>query len=202
LSLLVAAGVPAAAGGGQELCGPSEARSTTLARTPVVRAYYDDIDGAWYACAPGGGRPVLLAVDSGSSSGQEWAQAVHARGRFVAWQHRHAWPSQPGEPVWPARCAWNDVRVLDMRTRRSRVVWRLRSCRSVHRIEMKANGSLAWIDERRVGGPWWTVRRVDRRGRRVLDSGVGSRAPHTLRLEGSRLTWLVGTTGARSATLR
>jgi hypothetical protein len=153
--------------------------SRTIAVSDRARIYEtaqdDNGHSATVVCAFRTGRRVLL----GDSYDLDVAYNV-TMVRFAKWRVAVAWYSSTKPSPYTA-----GLDLVDMRRGERRGVATMYSEGSFTDVELKPNGSLAWIQQR-AGAV--TVIKVDASGRHELDSGTGI-ARDSLALSGSWLYW-------------
>jgi hypothetical protein len=177
-AVLVTAQAPSAARDGRAHCAPAGAR--VVLANARVRVYRDGPEVV--ACWVRTGRETSLGYrESGGSGGfADVVRQLRLAGRFVA----HSLVTCRD------RCSVRVV-VTDARTSRTRE----RSVpagldpNAVRDLELRPNGSVAWIGPSSVGeGAPLEVRARDASGERTLDSGADVE-PHSLALSGATLYW-------------
>jgi len=159
----------------------ASANSVTIAQSAAARLF-TAADGNDYACLYSVGRAFYL-----SSAEHYEYRLVRFSGPFVAY-------------VQNIEASDDNVGELDLRSGR-RHSFEIATpiedsvCYEVGSMALKADGAIAWIGTNFLGfacvsppGPEIEVRRHDRRGLRILDSGVEI-APSSLRLHRGVLTW-------------
>jgi hypothetical protein len=177
-AVLVTAQAPSAARDGRAHCAPAGAR--VVLANARVRVYRDGPEVV--ACWVRTGRETSLGYrESGGSGGfADVVRQLRLAGRFVA----HSLVTCRD------RCSVRVV-VTDARTSRTRA----RSVpagldpNAVRDLELRPNGSVAWIGPSSAGeGAPLEVRARDASGERTLDSGADVE-PHSLALGGATLYW-------------
>jgi hypothetical protein len=173
-------------------CGTHKAK--TLLRASTGRVFRElrwvsggpSLESAWrrvaYGCLYSTNRLVKLGVDDGDPISRRDYRLV---GPYVAFLRIEA-------------CGTGGCYTVVVRDLRSGRRTRALPTGFVSDLELKGNGSVAWIERPLVSGEPPTVRAADTHGVRQLDSG--NIAEGSLRLNDSTLTWLTGGV-ARSATL-
>jgi hypothetical protein len=158
--------------------------STTIARSPTARLF-TGADGNDYACLYSVGRAFYL-----SGAEHYGYERVHFAGPYVAYvQNVEASDETVGEM---------DLRNGRLRTFEIATPIENSVCYGVGSLALQADGAIAWIGTNFLGfacisppGPEIEVRRHDRRGLRILDSGT-TIAPGSLRLLRGVLSWTHG----------
>ena len=176
-------------------CGPASA--TTLAHDNVARVYA--VDNAVYGCATGAGHSFRLGARL-SCVGTSRAGPVFAlAGRLVGYGLSRCGVDTGFTQVVVRRLTDG----TQLRSLPATGVVGPESYQSVGSLVLRADGGVAWIGTGSsiVGGrKLIEVRKADRSGAALLDSGRAVDSG-SLRLHGSKLTWMHGGQ-VRSATLQ
>jgi hypothetical protein len=171
-------------------CRPA-ADSSTIAQNGSARVF-TAADGNDYACLYSVGRAFYL-----SGSEHYEYRLIHFSGRYVAYVQNIA-------------ASDDNVGEMDLRTGHQRtfvIATPINNsvCYGVGSLVLKADGAIAWIGTNFVGfacpnppAPEIEVRRHDRRGLRILDTGTKIN-PGSLRLRRSVLSWTDGALRRASA---
>jgi hypothetical protein len=189
VGLSAGAGVVALAGSGVAQgatpCGPAAAR--TLASGSHARVYASG--GSAFGCAAGGAKSFRLG-GTGSCINSDHVGPVVVAGVIAAF----------ADEVCGVDTGSTEVVVRNLRTGKRVSVSDAatspgpESFTSVDSLAARSDGAVAWIaDASSIGNRKTSVevRRVDARGRKLLDSG-GAIGRGSLRLHRSRLTWKHG----------
>jgi hypothetical protein len=171
--------------GGSPGCAPSSARVLASDRYAEVYRLGDTV----YGCSTSNGHRYRLG-SAGFCTNADRVGPVALRGAVAAYGVQRCGVDTGTAQVVTRRLS--DGRVLHTSPATSRVPG-AESYQSVGSLVVKADGAVGWIGEAHSiigkGSPVVEVRRFDAHGQAELDSGPAI-AVRSLRLHGSRLSWL------------
>jgi hypothetical protein len=171
---------------GHPICGPAAAR--TLAAGKLARVY--SIHGSVYGCAAGASKSYTLGRAARSITAPRVGPVVVA-GQVAAYGLTRFGVDTADSQVVVRRLSDGKQLASAPATATSPV----EGIQSVGSIVLKTDGAVAWIGDARSLvsrlGAVVEVRRIDKRGAALLDSGTEVK-PGSVRLRGSTLSWLHG----------